>query len=218
MTFNAQTTTEDWIRFLKVLTDTAEGFEQKLIICPKLTMFQSSQSKKFFMQIAKPKAAILLLKGTITEEERDVLIEDWTKGLTISGFLPMIRNCGILAVFKNPLGNAIEQQSGDVISWHTYAIFYKDRVLGVYDPSFNPQTEMFHSCTGVPLVKGLVKAFRGKGTTRKISEIWFGGGGGDGETDSQEMTRRWIEEEIVVQRGANLGNWDQREGWVKVRF
>jgi hypothetical protein len=129
----------------------------------------------------------------------------------------MIRSYGILAVFTNPLGNAVQQKSEDIISWHTYAIFYRNRILGIYDPSFIPGTSHFHSCTGISLVRHLVSSLHGGSKSRKVSEIWIGGGGNDG-TQCQEMTRQWVENEVSIQNGNNLGNWDKREGWVKVNF
>jgi len=32
------------------------------------------------------------------------------------------------------------------------------------------------------------------------------------------MTRKWIEQEVVYKKGAGLGNWNQRRGWVQVDF
>ncbi|RPB00681.1 hypothetical protein L873DRAFT_1896321 [Choiromyces venosus 120613-1] len=217
MSFHIHMTTQQWMHFLQFLKEVSLTFEQKLIICPKLTMFGSSESKRLLVQTARNEVATAILNGVLTPDEGNALIEDWVQGLTIGGFLPMIRSCGILAVFTNALGNAIEQQSQDSVSWHTYVIFYKNGVLAVYDPSFTPGTTHFDSCNGVSLVKGLVKAFRGRSTNRRVTEIWFGGGCNDG-TNCQEMTRRWIEQEIVINEGADLGNWDRREGWVKVHF
>ena len=67
------------------------------------------------------------------------------------------------------------------------------------------------------MVKELVKAFKGSGTNRTLNELWFGGGGNDG-TRCQEMTRNWIENEVWLKGGRDLGNWNQREGWTRVTF
>jgi len=117
----------------------------------------------------------------------------------------------------NPLGNAIKQQSEERISWHTYAVYYKDGILAVYDPSFIAGIKRFDSCSGIPLAKELVKILRSKGSNHKLREIWLGGGGNNG-LRCQEMTRKWIEHEVVVKRGVDLGNWDKRVGWIKQYF
>jgi len=128
-----------------------------------------------------------------------------------------MRSTGTLAVFSNAIGNAIDQQSERVVSWHTYAIFYKDGILAIYDPGFIPRTDRFDSCTNIALAKALVKSLKGKGTNRRITEIWIGGGGNKG-TRCQEMTRKWLEQEINIAKGEELGDWKERAGWMRVLF
>jgi len=200
--------------FLEKMQEISKTLEEKLSICQNPVMFASGKSKKLWVQAAKKESTTGVQNGKITLEEGKTLIENFTQGLTLSGFLKQLTTTGTLAVLINPLGNAIEQQSEDIVSWHTYAVIYKDGVLGVYDSSFVKGRKTFQSCRGVAFVKGFVKALKGK---RKVTEIWFGGGGNKG-TDCQEMTRMWIEREIVYQKGANLGNWCQRRGWVQVEF
>jgi len=180
-------------------------------------MFRSAVSKRLWVQIAKSETAAGEEKGELTPEEGAALIASWTQGLTVGGFLKFVRKGGILAVFTNPLGNAVQQQSEKVVVWHTYALYFQDGILGVYDPNFVTGTQTLDACCGVPLVKELVKAFRGRGTNRKITEVWFGGGGNQGKR-GQEMTRKWIKYELASRKGEDLGKWEGRKGWVKLHF
>jgi len=217
MVFNTRTTTHAWIQFLNKMAEIATGFEQELIICQQPTMFQTAESKRLWVQAATKEAAEGIEEGTWSEEEGDAYIENYEKGLTLGTFKPMVRNSGIIAVFTNALGNAIEQQSEKIVNWHTYAIFYQNRILAIYDPNMDATSARLDSCQGIPLVKGLVKAFRVKGSGRKVEEVWIGGGG-NRKVSCQEMTRKWIAEEISGGRGVGLGDWSQREGWIKLDF
>jgi len=180
-------------------------------------MFKDNKLKQAYVRAAKIDAGRSVESGKFTPLQGDNLIRGWEEGLTIASFLREIRSSGILAVFTNVLGNAIEQQAESIASWHTYAIYYENSVLAVYDPSYILGTDRHKACTGVALLKELVKAFKARATTRTLSEIWFGGGGNDG-VSCQEMTRDWVENEIIFKRGRDLGNWDQLDGWTRVHF
>jgi len=91
------------------------------------------------------------------------------------------------------------------VSWHTYAVYYTDGMLGVYNPSFIVGIKRFDSCSDIPLAKELVKILSSKGSNHKLREIWLGGGGNNG-LRCQEMTRKSIEHKVVVKRGVDLGN------------
>jgi len=209
------------MQFLQQIKEISSTFERQPKICPKLTMFRSMSSKKLWVGAAKREAAAAgeEKKGNLTAEEEEgegaASIASRTQGLTLGGLLRLIRKDGILAVLTNPLGNAVQQQSKKGVVWHTYAIYFQDGILGVYDPDFVPVTQRLDACCGVPLVKELVKALRGRGS--KVTEVWFGGGGNSGER-GQEMTREWIEHELVSRKGEDLGKWEEREGWVKLHF
>jgi len=176
-------------------------------------------SQRLWVQVGKTEAANGEEKGKMTSDEAAALITGWTQCLTIGGFLKLIQQLGVMTVFTNPLGNAVEPQAEKVVSWHMYVIYFQDGILGIYDPNLAPNTTRFDACRGVSLVKELVKALRGTGTNRRISEVWFGGGGNRGTT-FQEMTRKWIEYEyeLVIQKGEDVGKWHGRKGWVKVYY
>jgi len=129
----------------------------------------------------------------------------------------MMPSSGTLAVFTNPLRNAVEQQGEKIVNNHTYAIFYQAGILGMFHPSFQSGVETFDGCTGIAPAKALVKSLKAKGSKRKIQEVWIGGGGNKG-TRCQEMTTKWLEEEIQVHMGFKLGNWQERAGWIRVSF
>ncbi|RPB04358.1 hypothetical protein L873DRAFT_1786195 [Choiromyces venosus 120613-1] len=150
-------------------------------------------------------------KGSMSQARGNSRIENWSLELTIGGFLPLIKSLGTVAVFTNAVEDMVELHTAKVPSWYIYAIVYRNGVLAVYDPSFIPGTSMLISCTRVPLLKAVVKAFRAGKARRKLMEIWFGGGGNDGR-NCQEMTRKWIEEEIIIKNGKDLDNWNNREG------
>jgi len=217
MSFNRRTTTQQWMKFLKKMDEVSSTFQHSPKICSKVTMFRSAVSKRLWVQVGKTETSNGEETGKMTSDEAAALIASWTQGLTIGSFLKLIQKSGVMAIFTNPLGNAVEQQAEKVVSWHTYVIYFQDGILGVYDPNFTADTTRFDACRGVPLVKELVKALRGRGTNRRITEVWFGGGGNRG-TRCQEMTRKWIEYELVIPRGEDLGKWNGRKGWVKVRY
>ena len=217
MAFDQTTTSHEWMTFLLNVKEIASSSNHQVNICPMIVMFRSAESKRLYVQATKKDAKTAIETGESTAAEEDIMIENYSQGLTIGRFLSLIRSSGTLAIFTNAVGNAVQQQAEKVLYWHTYAVFYRNGILAVYDPNFIRGTETFHSCTGVPLVKQLVEALRGKRTNRKVTEIWFGGGG-NRSTRCQEMTRKWVEWEIGVKDGANLGNWEKRKGWVKLYF
>lgn len=217
MTFNTQTTASEWFKFLDHMTYLSSSFNPKPLILSKLTMFQTGASKNLWVDAAIKEGNEALVKGHWTKEERESYIENWTLGLTLTGFLHKMRSSGTLAVFTNAMGNAVGAQSQNVMDWHTYAVYYKGGILAVYDPSFVIGINKLDMCTGVSLLKALVRALRAKGMTRKITELWFGGGTNQGE-HCQEVTRAWIEEQIVGKEGAELGKWEKQEGWVHLHF
>jgi len=216
-TFDTNTTTQQWMDFLRTIDETAQNLDERITICQQLVIYSTLPVKTMWVDTAKAEAAADIAKGEITTVEAAAHIAGWSEGLTLSGFHKVVRSFGTLAVFTNTVGNAVEQQFEKRISWHVYAIYYKDGVLGIYDPSLAPSTERLASCNGITLAKALVKSLKGKGSNRKLTEVWCGGGGHDG-TKCQEMTRKWIVEEIVTKGGVDLGNWDQRDGWTKVSF
>jgi len=217
MTFNAHTTTQEWLKFLEHMTDMSSNFDPKLLIVPKLTMFHTRVSKNLWIDAATMEGDEALLTGEWDKKEQKSYIQNWSLGLTLSGFLWEMRSYGTLAVFTNTMGGAVEAQSQKVMDWHIYAVFYKGGILAVYDPNFVAGTEKLDTCTGVPLLKGLIRALCANSATRKVTQVWFGGGTNQG-IHCQEMTRAWIEDEIVAKRGGELGIWENREGWVRLRF
>lgn len=217
MLFNTTTKTQEWVEFLKSTNKAAKKIEPNLLICTELIMFKNSTSKTLWTQAAKAEALLSVSNGLSTPEDAKSIVDSWKFGICLGSFMAKIRNSGILAVFTNPISNAVQQQSEHSIAWHTYAIFYRNRILGIYDPSYVAGTKLFNSCGEISLVKGMVESYKGSGGSRKVLEIWIGGGGNDG-IQCQEMTRIWVENEICIQGGVNLGNWDQRQGWVKTQF
>jgi len=211
MVFNTRTTTHHWIQFLNEMAEIATSFERQLIICQQPTMFQTAESKRLWVRAATKEAAEGIEEGTWSEKDGDAYIENYAKGLILCTFKPIVRNSGILAVFTNPLGNAIEQQSEKIVNSHTYAIYYQNRILAIYDSNLDATSAHLDSWQGIPCVKGSVKAFRVNGSGRKVEEVWIGGGG-NRKVSCQEMTRKWIAEEISGSRSVGLGDWSQREG------
>lgn len=217
MSFNTETTTQEWMSFLTAIGEISDPINSELIVCPNLTMFRTNQIKQSYVQTAKRDANIDVECGKLTPLQGDAEIRAWEDGYTIGTFLREIRSSGIIAVFTNALGNTIQQQKKQIPLWHAYAIHYEYGILAVYDPSYIPGNQSLKACTGVPLVKELIKALKGTGSPRTLNEVWFGGGGNDG-LRCQEMTRAWVENEVYFKRGKELGNWKEREGWTKVSF
>jgi len=205
------------MQFLQTMDQVATPDGIRIKICPKLTMYLNGQSRQLYVRAVQETAARKISVGVWTQVAGDAVIANCSLGMPIGTFLPLIQSYGTLAIFTNAIDNASEQQSKCVTSWHTYAIFHRDGVLGVYDPSYIPGTRIFDSCTRIPLLKHLVKTLRGTATNRTITEIWIGGGGNNGR-ECQEMTRKWVAHEIGDSMGLDLGNWEEREGWTKVHL
>jgi len=217
MQFNTSTTTQQWTSFLTTMTEISNLINQQLIVHPQLVMFKDHMLKQSYVRAAKRDAERGVHSGRLTPLDGDAEIRAWEEGQTVTTFLRDIRSTGILAVFTNGLGHAIQQRGEQIPAWHVYAIYYENGVLGVYDPSYIPGTTSVKYCAGVPLIKELIKALKGRGTFRTLSEVWFGGGGNDG-ISCQEMTRAWVENEVYFKMGRDLGNWEECEGWTKVSF
>jgi len=217
MRFSTKMTTQRWMTFLMTLQETSNTFEPPLILCWKLTMFSNTNSKRLWVQKAQEEAVADLEDGRLTQAQSAASVESWALGLTIGGFLPLLQNTGILAIFTNALGNAVQQQAEKPVAWHTYAIHFQHGILAIYDPNFVPGTQRLSACQGIPLAKELVKALKGKRSNRRLHEVWVGGGG-NRRVSCQEMTRRWVEDEIIIKRGADLGAWERQAGWTKVHF
>ena len=149
--FNKKTTTQDWTAFLATLAETSLTFKEKLVICPTPIMYPNRNVRNLWVQTARKEATTGTANGEMSEMEGTRYLENWTSGLSLSTFQTSMRSTGTLAVFSNAIGNAIDQQSEKVVSWHTYAIFYKEGILGIYDPGFIPQTDRFDSCTNIAL-------------------------------------------------------------------
>ena len=180
-------------------------------------MYKNGIARQLWVQKATLEATAGMADGTMSEEGGASYVQSWTEGSALSTFQTMMRSSGTLAVFTNALGNAVEQQGEKIVDYHTYAIFSQAGILGIFDPSFQSGVETFDGCTEIALAKALVKSLKAKGSKRKIQEVWIGGGGNKG-TRCQEMTRKWLEEEIQVHRGSKLGNWQERAGWIRVSF
>ncbi|RPA96553.1 hypothetical protein L873DRAFT_1924498 [Choiromyces venosus 120613-1] len=204
-------TMQQWMMFLEMVDEKAQLSDQELIICTKVIMFQIRATKASYVNAIKDDMAKLIQKASMSQARGNLRIENWSLRLTIGGFLPLIKSLGTVAVFTNAVEDMIELHATKVPSWHIYVIVYRNGVLAVYDPSFIPGTSTLISCTGVPLLKAVVKAFRAEKAHHKHMEIWFGGGGNDGR-NCQEMTRKWIEEEIIIKNGKDVDNWNNREG------
>jgi len=219
MTFDTKTTTQHWMQFLQTMDQVATPDGIRIKICPKLTMYRNRQSRQLYVRDVQGRAARKISLGVWTQVAGDATIANWSLGMPIGTFLPLIRSyaSGSLAIFTNAIDNASEQQSKCVTSWHTYAIFYRDGVLGVYDPSYIHGTRIFDLGTRISLLKHLVKALHGTATNHTITEIWIGGGGNNSR-ECQEMTRKWVAHEIGDRMGLDLGNREEWEGWTKVHF
>lgn len=217
MRFNTNTTTQEWMSFLTTMSEISLPINPDLVLCPNLTMFKNNTLKQSYVRAAEREAHIGVESGDLTPLQGDAHIRGWEEGYSIATFLREVRSTGILAVFTNAMGNAIEQQREEIATWHAYAIYYEHGVLAVYDPSYIPGTASLKSCIGIPLLKELVKALKGNGSRRTLREVWLGGGGNDG-VSCQEMTRDWVENELYFKRGQDLGNWNECKGWTKVSF
>lgn len=216
MAFNTETTTQQWMHFLDTMNQVPLAPGVQISICQRIPMYNTSKSRQLYLKSVKDTTKTKVELGEYTQEVGDAKIAEWSLGISVTSYLEKVRSYGTLAVISNALGNASEQQSSAIADWHIYATFYQHGILGIYDPSFVPGTTTLDSCSGIQLVKQIVKVLRGKATNRTIREIWIGGGGNNG-TMCQEMTRRWIYYEIEVMRGADLGNWEER-GWTRLHF
>ena len=92
-----------------------------------------------------------------------------------------------------------------ITCWHSRAIFYHKRVLTIDDSSLLLECKIFDSCTGIQLIKLVIKTLHNTATNHTITEIWIAEGGNDGKM-CQEMTKQWIFDEIEAKRDIELRN------------
>lgn len=217
MNFNTETTTQQWMNFLNTMNQIPLAPQVDLRITQTLPMYHSPKSRRLYIKSVTENANNKFQLGEYTRQQADAKIAEWSLGMSITIYVPMLYSNGTLSVITNALGNASEQASSEIADWHVYATFYQHGILGIYDPSYIPGTRTLDACIGIQLVKRIIKMLRSKKTNRTITEVWIGGGGNDGRS-CQEMTRRWIYNEIEVLRGADLGNWEGRLDWTKLHF
>ena len=209
MTFDNSTTTQEWQKLLNEIAQIHGG--ERLKISEKLVMFKEQSVKRSWKAMTKELVAIGKKKQQMTEKEVEMELKNWSQGITIASFISNImRGSGTLAIFTNCLLSASEQQilkDGEQVPWHTYVVFYRDGVIGVYDPSFSHSVDRpkLKNQKGVPLLSYFITMLRIKGSRFRLSSLWFGGGGNDG-TMCQEMSRRWVFEEVCVKGGRDLGS------------
>ncbi|RPA89690.1 hypothetical protein L873DRAFT_615763 [Choiromyces venosus 120613-1] len=205
MLFNRKSTIQQWMCFLQRMQVISNSRDHPILILLKLTMFRDKVVKGVWVEITKREVAGEVKKHTISQVKADAQIVSYTEGPVLQGFLHSICCSRTLVVFSNPLGNVIELQMEKVIDWHIYAIFYQNSILAVYNSSFSPETTCLKTCKGISLLKEVEKTFKERETNQKLTEVWLIGGGNNRKR-CQEMTRRWIVEEIEVLMGAQIGN------------
>jgi hypothetical protein len=219
ISFNQNTTTQEWMQYLSEIVK-VEGISLKVF--SKLVMYNNQSTKLSWVKTAKKEAAVEKELQLISSEEATHCIQNWTEGITIASLISNLHSLGTLAVFTNSLSNTIQQQKieeKEPLPWHTYAVFYQHGIIGVYDPSFTYHVDKpkLKNRNGVPLLRYFISQLQKKGSRRSINSIWFGGGGNNGR-ECQEMTRKWIYEEIFLKDGKDLGNWKSRKGWVEIEL
>jgi hypothetical protein len=84
-----------------------------------------------------------------------------------------------------------------------------------FPPILLKQPICLYNYIGIILAKELIKELRKKGSGKRLNNVWIGGGGNKAD-DCQEMTRRWLVEEVCTKKCASLLEWKDGEGWVKV--
>lgn len=163
--------------------------------------------------------------GFCTEKDWNDWIEGWKSPSCVSTVRGKLRATGTLVVLSGPAHNAAERSKAlkngadKDAQWHTYAIFWKDGVLGLYDPSLDPDAKVgrLKGLFGVKLLTYLIADMKENGMA--VNEMWAGGGGNTSD-NCQEMTRAWINEELAPEEkaGKELGMWEGREGWRRIKF
>jgi hypothetical protein len=107
----------------------------------------------------------------------------------------------------------VSEAHTDVSNWHTMVVHLKNKVMGVYDPSYQPNR--FQRLSELPN-KNTVRKFIAELRKRSITveKVYVGGGGNIGGNQCNEMCRQWLISEFLVEdrRGLRLGNWEDF-GW-----
>ena len=78
--------------FLNKMQEKSNTLEMGLIICPKLTMFESTKSKEMWVQTAKKKRDVKVQRDELTDQAGDDLVEGYSKGITLTSFLTHIQS------------------------------------------------------------------------------------------------------------------------------
>ncbi|PUU83387.1 hypothetical protein B9Z19DRAFT_1119320 [Tuber borchii] len=140
MSFNTKTKTQEWMTFLDTMRQVPLSVGHEISICQQLPMYKSAESRRLDIRSAKGIGEEKLESGEWTLERHDAEIANWSLGIAIGTYLPLIWSYGTLIILTNALGNASEQQSSAIADWHVYAAYFHQGILGIYDPSFTHES------------------------------------------------------------------------------
>ncbi|RPB08230.1 hypothetical protein P167DRAFT_596717 [Morchella conica CCBAS932] len=213
--FTSYTPTSAWTSFLTHLSQ-PHLTHTPLHLIPQPISSRDDADKLFWTTLYTTKA----LSSDISSPTRAHL-RDWKCTLTLATALSMLVDQGTLTVFIGPNWSSGEraeaQRAGGSAAgrvwWHCVVAYWRDGVWGVYDPSFAGGEGGLRGMEGMRLFRDMLEVMREDGLV--VDEVWVGGGGNEGG-ECAEMSRRWVQEEVVVKRGVELGRWEGRVGWVRV--
>ncbi|KAH0606855.1 uncharacterized protein H6S33_003689 [Morchella sextelata] len=211
--FTSYTPTSAWTSFLSHLAQ-PHLTRSPLRLIPQPISSRDAADKHFWTTLYTAKAT-----PTDISSPARAHLRDWKCTLTLPTALSLLADHGTLMVFIGPNWSGAErraaQRTGGCgrVGWHCFVAFWRDGVWGVYDPSFAGAGRGLAGMEGLRLFRYMLEEMREDGLV--VDEVWVGGGGNsDGECS--EMSRRWVQEEVVSKMGVELGRWEGREGWVRV--
>ncbi|KAA8902848.1 hypothetical protein FN846DRAFT_891371 [Sphaerosporella brunnea] len=196
--FDTQTKTQDWITLLAYLQEQV-GPAPNLKICTEPVTYTNGLVKQACLDAAK---------GTPE-------FSDYDNCNTISTALKQHRATrGTVFLFIFHLDPAVANKKQDDESaesdshWHTPVVCIKNGNAGIYDPSYIVKAgTQVHRLASMKLVLAFLHTMTHgkKGTYKLTGDVFVSGGGNDG-SKCNEMCRLWLIDQLIAQKGRNIGN------------
>lgn len=210
--FTSYTATSEWTSFLRHLNQPGIFAQSNLNLIPQTISSRDSHDKRFWTNLYTTKA-----DATDISSPARAQLRDWKCTLTLPTAISMLRDHGTLMVFVGPNWTTADREEAErtrrseKVWWHCFVAFWKNGVWGVYDPSF--VSGPLQSMEGLRLFRYMLEEMQVDGLV--VDEVWVGGGGNK-NSDCSEMSRQWVQDEVVSKMGMALGRWEGRDGWARV--
>jgi hypothetical protein len=217
-TFGTRTKTHNWTALLAYLQEQS-GPPPNLKIWTQPVTYTDGKQKKAYLDAAK---------GTPEFSDYDncktvpTAVKQYTSGpgtvfLFIVNADPAAEKKKNKTLGKKKGNNKLKTNKPKKDSnWHSMVVCIKDGVVAIYDPSYIANKAVaipqVASLRNMNLVMNFLRTLRKKGYT--VSDYVFVSGGGNDGRKCNEMCRLWLIDQLIIQGGRNIWNWEAL-GWDK---